>query len=71
MYVERNSVAVSWNHCGSGRAISIACSECVFVALGIQHAGAHAPYCHLWPGCAVFSHFISTNGYDFRKRESY
>jgi hypothetical protein len=27
----------------------ITCTECVFVALGIQHAYAHAPYCSLWP----------------------
>ena len=38
MHVERTSVEGSWSLCGSGRAIIIACSECVFVALGIQHA---------------------------------
>jgi len=38
MYVLRNVKARSFNHCCSGKAISITCSECVFVALGIQHA---------------------------------
>jgi len=35
MYVQCN---FSSNHCCRGKAISITCSECVFVALGIQHA---------------------------------
>ena len=30
--------ARSCNHCSSGKAVIIACSECVFVALGIQYA---------------------------------
>jgi hypothetical protein len=37
-HVQRNIEARSCNHCCSGKAISITHSECVFVALGIQHA---------------------------------
>jgi hypothetical protein len=33
-----NIVARSCNHCCSGKQIIITYSECVFVALGIQHA---------------------------------
>ena len=38
MYVQRNTEARSCNHCCSEKEISITYSECVFVALGIQHA---------------------------------
>jgi hypothetical protein len=39
---KRNSQARSRNHCCRGKAISITYSECVFVALVIQHAkGTH------------------------------
>jgi len=38
LYVWRNIEARSSKHCCSGRAISIAYYECVFVALGIQYA---------------------------------
>ena len=38
MYIERNTEALSCNHCCSVKAISITYSECVFVAIGIQHA---------------------------------
>jgi hypothetical protein len=38
LYVERNTEACSSNHCCCGKAISNTYSECVFVALGIQHA---------------------------------
>jgi len=34
MYVERNIVARSGNHCCSGKAMRVIQSECVFVALG-------------------------------------
>ena len=37
MYVERETEVRSCDHCCSGKAISITYSECVFVALGIQH----------------------------------
>jgi len=39
LYTQRNSEACSCNHRRSGKAISITCSECVFVALGIHHTG--------------------------------
>jgi hypothetical protein len=38
MYVQRNIKARSRNHCCRGKAISITYSECVSVALVIQHA---------------------------------
>ena len=38
MYVQRNIEVRSCNNCCSGKAVSIAYSECVFLALGIQHA---------------------------------
>jgi hypothetical protein len=52
--------ARSYNHYCSGKAIIITYSECVFVALGIQHATRmrHIVICDL-SGCTVFFHFIS------------
>jgi hypothetical protein len=38
MYVSRNNEALLWNHCCCAEAICIAYSECMFVALVIQHA---------------------------------
>ena len=38
MYVEHKDVALSSNRCCSGKAMTITYCECVFVALGIQHA---------------------------------
>ena len=38
MYVQRNNEARSWNHCCSGKAITITYSEKMFVALVIQQA---------------------------------
>ena len=38
MSVKPNTDARSYNHCCSGKAIRLTYSECVFVALGIQHA---------------------------------
>jgi hypothetical protein len=47
-------------HCCSGRAISITYYECVFVALGIQHAMRmhHILICDM-SGYAIFFHIIS------------
>jgi hypothetical protein len=37
-HVQRNIEAPMYNHCCIGKTISITCSECVLVALVIQHA---------------------------------
>ena len=40
MYLRRfgNNEVRSWNNCCNGKTISIAYSDCVFAAFGIQHA---------------------------------
>jgi len=38
VYMQRNFESRSCNHCRCGKATNITYSECVFVALGIQHA---------------------------------
>jgi hypothetical protein len=60
MYVQRNIEARSCNNCYSGKAISITQSQCVFVALCIQHAMrmCHIVICGL-PGCTVFFRIVS------------
>jgi hypothetical protein len=37
MCVYHNIEALSWNHIFNGKAVSITHSDCVFLALGIQH----------------------------------
>jgi hypothetical protein len=60
IYVKHDTEARSCNLCCSGKAIIITYSECVFIALGIQHATRmrHIVICGL-PGSTVFFHFIS------------
>ena len=60
MHAQRNIEARSFNHCHSGKEISIAYSECVLVALGIQHAMRMRliVICRL-PGSTTFFHIIS------------
>jgi hypothetical protein len=63
MYVLRNREARWYKHCYREEAISIACSESVFVALGIQHA-MHKRYIILssvacLSGCNMYLHIIS------------
>jgi hypothetical protein len=60
MYVQRNIEGRSRNHRYRGKAISITYSECVFVALGIQHAMPmrHIVICGLSVS-TIFFHIIS------------
>jgi len=57
MFVERNMEAHLCNHCCGGKAISITYSECVSVALGIQHA-KHIHHTILAPvACPALQYF--------------
>ena len=60
MYVKYNNEARSCNYRCSGQAISITSSECVSVALDIQHAllMRHIVICGL-PGSTIFFHIMS------------
>ena len=60
MYVYHNIEARLSNHCCSGKAMSITNSDCVFVALVIQHTThmRHIVICGP-SGCTVFFHIIS------------
>ena len=59
MYVNCSIEARSRNHCCSGKARSIIYSECVFLALSIQHAMRmrHIVICGLY-GSTIFFHVI-------------
>ena len=60
MYVKRNSEVRWCNHCYTGEAISITYSECVFLALRIQHTRTTAilyyHLCSVWL-CYIFAHY--------------
>jgi len=60
MYVARNIEARPCNHSCCGKAIFITYSECVCVALGVDHAMRmrYIVICGL-PGSTIFSHIIS------------
>ena len=57
-----NIEARSRNHCWGGKAVNITYSECVSVALVMQHVECmrHLFYCHLWPVwlCHISPHYV-------------
>jgi len=61
MYYKRNTEAGSRNHCCSGKETSIIYSECVSVAIVIQHAtGMSVLYSHMWSVWLyqIFQHYF-------------
>ena len=71
MYVSRNTETRSCDHCYHGKAVLFIYSECVSVALGMQHTKPmrYIIYWHLRPG--LLNHFFSTlshKRYDFGKK---
>jgi len=60
VYLKRNTEVRSCNHCYRGKTISIAYSECVFVAIVIQHAMRmrHIIICGLAPLQYFFPHYL-------------
>jgi len=72
MYVQRNTEARSFNHCCSGKAVSITYSESVFVALDIQHAMRIRRVTLssvAWPTLQFFFSTLSHKRHDFRKKK--
>ena len=69
MYVQGSTEKCSCNYCCSEKAVSITYSECVFVALCIQHAMRmrHIVICGT-SGCTIFFH-ITLQKYEFRKKK--
>jgi len=67
MCVQRKIEAHSLTHCCRRKAISITYSECMFVALSIEHALCvrHIVICGL-SSCAVYFHIISSTAFFFK-----
>ena len=65
----KNNVEHSCNHCYSAKAISISYSECVFVALGIEHKirTRHIFNCGL-SVCTICFSKLSHKRHNFRKK---
>jgi len=64
VYVQQNIEVCLQNHCCSGKAVSIAYSECVLVAIGIQLANTHV-------SCPALQYFstLSHKQHDFGKKK--
>jgi hypothetical protein len=69
MSVQHNTDMRSFNHYCSGKATLIKYSECVFVALGIQHAmRMRRIIIRGQPGSTIFFHSISSKARFWGKR---
>jgi len=66
---ESNTETLLYNHCFSGKAISITYSECVSAAIDIQHAMMmrHIAIYGL-SGCIIFFFILSHKQHDFRQK---